>query len=576
MRAEGLLLPRAMLKTVIRASLGFLGFFVLLAGSPLCFGQELLDYLATELQRNFTTLQQKGDPKPYYLSYGVTQQETAVVDASFGALRTSDTSQQRVVDVSIRLDSPRFDNYHRVRGARARFTSGSFLPLEDKPAAIYRILWRDTDRAYRAAVERLAFIRSNQEAKVEEKDQSPDFSTESATTAVQPAAVLRLDRAAWEPRLRKWSALLKGKKGILTSQVRLTANADTRYFVDTDGARIRHGRTFARLTISAQAKAFDGMNLGLDRSFEAETPDGLPGDGPVEKAINELTAELQGLLNAPVAEPFVGPAILSGSAAAVFFHEIFGHRMEGHRQKDETEGQTFTEQVGKPVLPPFLSVYSDPTQKLHGQQDLMGWYAFDDEGIAARRVPLVENGILRNFMMSRSPIAGFPNSNGHGRRSPGNEVVSRQSNLLVQSTQTVPEARLREMLVDQIRRQNKPYGLYFAKVTGGFTTTGRAGLQAFTVIPLVVYRVYADGRPDELVRGVDIVGTPLASFAKILAASDTAEVFNGFCGAESGNVPVAAVSPAILVSEIETQMRAKAEDRPPLLMEPTASAGGAQ
>jgi predicted Zn-dependent protease len=565
-----------MLRTVIRAFLGYSSLLLLLAGVPLCSGQELLDILATELQRNFTTLQQKGDPKPYYLSYEVTHQETAVVDASLGALRASDANQQRVFDVSIRIDSPRFDNYHRVRGGRARFTSGSFLPLEDKAAPIHRILWRDTDRAYRGAVERLALIRSNQEVKVEEKDQSPDFSAEPAANSVQTAAALRLDRAAWEPRIRKWSARFKGKKEILSSQIRITANADTRYFVDSDGARIRHGRNFARLTITAQAKAFDGMNLTLDRSFEAETPDGLPGDGPVEKAVDELIAEVQKLLAAPVAEPFVGPAILSGSASAVFFHEIFGHRMEGHRQKDEAEGQTFTEQVGKPVLPPFLSVYSDPTQKLHGQQDLMGWYAFDDEGVAARRVPLVENGVLRNFLMSRSPIAGFPNSNGHGRRAPGAEVVSRQSNLLIQSTQTVPEARLREMLLEQIRSQNKPYGLYFAKVTGGFTTTGRAGLQAFTVIPLVVYRVYADGRPDELVRGVDIVGTPLASFGKIVAASDTAEVFNGFCGAESGSIPVAAVSPAILVSEIETQMRAKAEDRPPLLMDPLAAGGAAK
>ena len=104
--------------------------------------------------------------------------------------------------------------------------------------------------------------------------------------------------------------------------------------------------------------------------------------------------------------------------------------------------------------------------------------------------------------------------------------------------------------------------------TGGYTTTGRGGLQAFKVIPLVVYRVYPDGRPDELVRGADMVGTPLASFAKILATSNRQEVFNGYCGAESGSVPVSAVSPAILISEIEIEKKDASQDLLPLLQSP--------
>jgi predicted Zn-dependent protease len=196
---------------------------------------------------------------------------------------------------------------------------------------------------------------------------------------------------------------------------------------------------------------------------------------------------------------------------------------------------------------------------------LNGAFAYDDEGIAARPVTAVENGVLKAFLMSRSPIQGFEQSNGHGRRQPGLEVVSRQSSLFVESSHAVPEARLREMLVDEIKRQSKPYGLYFRDITGGFTTTGRQGLQAFKVIPIIVYKVFADGRPDELIRGADIVGTPLASFGKILATGDRPEVFNGYCGAESGSVPVSAVSPSILVSEIEIEKKSKSQDRPPLL-----------
>jgi predicted Zn-dependent protease len=288
----------------------------------------------------------------------------------------------------------------------------------------------------------------------------------------------------------------------------------------------------------------------------------------VVKAAKDAGKELEALLAAPAVEPYVGPAILSGRAAGVFFHEIFGHRVEGFRQKSEEEGQTFTKSVGKSVLPPFLSVDFDPTRQTLAGMDLNGYYLFDDEGVKARPVKVVEDGILKTFLMSRAPIESFSHSNGHGRRQPGREVVSRQSNLIVESKKQVSSAELRKMLLEEVQRQKKPYGLYFADITGGFTTTQRRGLQAFTVIPLVVYRVYADGRPDELVRGVSIVGTPLASFAKIMATGDKVEVFNGYCGAESGSVPVSAASPALLLSEIEVQKKERSQDRPPFLPRP--------
>jgi predicted Zn-dependent protease len=345
----------------------------------------------------------------------------------------------------------------------------------------------------------------------------------------------------------------------------VSGQTDTRYFVNTEGTAIQHGRGFARIIISASAKATDGTDLSTGETFEAVDPAGLPKDDILLAAIDRVANDLEALLRAPEAEPFVGPAIFSGRAAGVFFHEIFGHRVEGHRQKDESEGQTFTRSVGTKVLPDFLSVVFDPTQRKVDGIDLNGWYEYDDEGIKGRPVTAVENGVLKTFLMSRSPIQGIEHSNGHGRRQPGYEIVSRQSNLIVQSSKTVPEAQLRQMLIDEVKRQKKPYGLYFRDITGGFTTTARAGLQAFKVLPVIVYRVYPDGRPDELVRGTDIVGTPLASFAKILATSDKPEVFNGYCGAESGQVPVSAVSPAILVSEIEIEKTAKSNDRPPLL-----------
>jgi predicted Zn-dependent protease len=189
--------------------------------------------------------------------------------------------------------------------------------------------------------------------------------------------------------------------------------------------------------------------------------------------------------------------------------------------------------------------------------------------VKAQRVPVVENGILKNFLMSRSPIKGFPNSNGHGRKQPGMRAVGRQGNLVVQVSKTVSEDKLRELLIAECKKQDKPFGLIFKDISGGFTTTGRNSPQAFQVTPVMVYRVYADGRPDELVRGVDLIGTPLTSFSKIVAASDTTEVFNGVCGAESGWVPVSAVSPSILTTQIEVQKKPKSNERLPILPPPS-------
>jgi len=553
-------------RRLIRA--GALG---LLAACSYAQALSLLDILADEQDRNFRVLRERGAPPPYFISYAVSDVESHFISASMGALQASNLGRVRYFDVSVRVGSPKLDNYHRLPGDWPHFTAGSLLPLEDKENAIRQRVWQETDRSYRLAAERLTKIKTSTQVKVSEQDTSPDFTSEEPSRFSGEATPLRFDAREWEERARRWSAALARPAEVLVSSVSVLARRETKYLVNTEGTRLRQGRGFARIVISAHGKADDGMDLAATASFEAEEPGRLPGEKTVLAEVERVSRNLAALRQAPEAEPYAGPAILSGRAAGVFFHEIFGHRVEGHRQKDETEGQTFTKSVGTKVLPEFLSVVSDPTRRDTGGVLLAGHYLYDDEGVAARPVTVVENGVLRTFLLSRSPVEGFDRSNGHGRRQPGYEVVSRQSNLIVESSRKVSEARLREMLIDEVRRRNKPYGLYFEQVTGGFTQTARRGLQAYAVIPLLVYRVYPDGRPDELVRGVEIVGTPLASFAKIVATSDRVEVFNGFCGAESGSVPVSAVSPALLISEIEIQKKEKSQDRPPLLPRPDLS-----
>ena len=531
----------------------------------------LVKILSDELERNFSALK-KADPAPYFLGYEVTDQEEDIILASRGSLDGQNHNHNRILDITIRAGSPEFDNYRRIGADRPRFTLPTRIALDDNPESIRKTIWLTTDRVYRGVAQRLIRIKADEKLRSAAADGSADFSAEQPQTFFSSPPALKFNSIEWAARLRKVSAEMAKYPGAINSNVAVEAQRVMTTEVTSEGTRVETGRLFARLIITARGKSSDGMDLASLETFETGDPSTLPKDAQILEAVERAGKNLTDLLHAPPADPYVGPAILSGRAAGVFFHEIFGHRIEGHRQKDETEGQTFTKSVGKPVLPSFLSVVFDPTLVEYNGVALNGTYAYDDEGVKARKVVAVDNGILKAFLMSRSPIAGFPNSNGHGRRSPGNEVVSRQSNLIVESTNKVSDAELRQMLIEEVKKQGKPYGLYFDQVTGGYTTTGSRGLQAFTVIPLIVYRVYADGRPDELIRGADIVGTPLASFEKIVATSNKMEVFNGICGAESGSVPVSAVAPALLVSQIEIQRKERSRDLPPFLTRPSTEA----
>ncbi|MFT7161711.1 MAG: TldD protein, partial [Bacteroidia bacterium] len=213
----------------------------------------------------------------------------------------------------------------------------------------------------------------------------------------------------------------------------------------------------------------------------------------------------------------------------------------------------------------------DPSMTKYGDQDLIGHYKFDDEGVKAQKVRVVEEGILKSFLMSRSPLENFESSNGHGRSQAGLKPVARQSNLIIESSEPLNEKKLRKMLVEECIEQGKEFGYYFVDVTGGFTRTDRYNTNSFNIMPTLVYKIYADKRPDELVRGVDLIGTPLTMFAEIFATGSKKSTFTGICGAESGGVPVSATAPALFVKRIETQKKPSGSGKNlPLLSRPTS------
>jgi predicted Zn-dependent protease len=526
--------------------------------------------LEQELQRGMRELKEQ-DPPAYYIAYEAHDRSSVNIEARNGALINSNDIRVRSLDVDVRVGDHKFDSSHPLsaRGVDPALSGISVaLPIKDDPPALRAAAWLATFQRYKSAAEHFVQLKTRRHVDVGQEDKSDDFSREKPVVLTESPSTLTVDVPAWEARVRALSARFRDVPDIYQSNVELVAGVHDRWLVNSEGSLVQTASVHVRVSVYAWTRAEDGQDLHRSESFDAASMAGLPPQARMEAAVDRVIDDLRALRAAPPAEPFSGPAILQGKAAAVFFHEIFGHRVEGHRQKDDTEGQTFAKKIGEPVMPSFISVFDDPRLARLGDVDLNGFYLVDDEGVAAARASLVDGGIMKGFLLGRTPTRGFNQSNGHGRRQEGRRIVPRQANLVVQPSLAVSKEELRERLRAEARRQGKAYGLYFNQIDGGFTTTGRAGPQAFKVLPVMVYRVFVDGRPDQLIRGADLVGTPLAALSKIEAASDDYEVFNGYCGAESGSVPVSAVSPSLLIEQLEIERKAKGRDKPPVLPAP--------
>jgi len=535
----------------------------------------LLATMEKELRRGQAELA-KQDPAPYFTSYNVSDADVLVVVGAQGGVLNSSRIHRRGAAVSMRIGSPDLDNTHEEQ--RSSGISSGPLPLRDDPDALARVLWKLTYEQYRKAQQAYTNVKTKTAVRAKDEDESPDFTREKPSTYREdPPAVVMPEQKVWEDLARRYSAAFRPFSQVEQSAVVLFGEKQQNYLVSTEGTKVVTSETIFRIVIEAESRADDGMELLRVETFQFSDPARIPSEAEIAKHIQKMASDLQALRTAPLAVPYTGPALLSGRAAAVFFHEVLGHRVEGQRQRGRQEGQTFAKKIGEKILPDFLSVTDDPTLRTLAGTELAGWYRYDDEGVPAARVEIVKDGVLKNFVMGRLPVKNFAASNGHGRAQAGLMPVGRQGNLIVTSSQSIPDAELRARFLDEIKKQGKPYGLYFEDIQGGFTLTTRTLPQSFQVLPVMVWRVYADGRPDELVRGVDIVGTPLTVLGRIQATGQTTSIFNGVCGAESGSVPVAAAAPAMLFSEMEVQKRAYGDNRPPILPPPpSGGTGGAR
>ncbi len=534
---------------------------------------KLPDILKDELNRNMKALKKEKTP-PYYLSYRVNDVRMYSIKTSFGQIINSGWSHNRRLCVQVRVGSYKIDNNHPIKGenyGRFDWDNGIELPIDNVTEGIKQVLWKETDKQYRKSTDLYAKVLANIAVKVEDEDKSDDYSNEKSIVyneAPLNETNLAFDIKLWKEKLKNYSAIFLQNKDVIKGTANFTYIIERKYFVSNDGSNITENRVTCRVKVNGKTQADDGMDLPLYNSYFGLYPNDLPSDEVIVNETKKLSETLTKLRSAPVVDAYTGPALLSAASAGVFFHEIFGHRIEGQRMKNESDAQTFKKKVGEKVLNENLSIIFDPTISKYKNFFLNGAYKYDDQGQLGKRLIIVENGILRNFLMSRTPIEGFSNSNGHGRAQAGRQTVSRQSNMFVESNKPLTTEQLKQALIDEAKKQGKEYGYLFVSTVGGFTTTGRYMPNAFNVTPTEVYKIYTDGRPNELVRGVNLVGTPLSVFSNIKSAGDDYGIFTGFCGAESGSVPVSTVCPTLFVKQIETQRKPKNQTKLPILPRP--------
>jgi TldD protein len=538
---------------------------------------DLRPLLADELDRALAALADRTE-RPHYAAIAIEDRYEGHLSARNGTIFSESDDVARYLDVDLRVGEPALDSTHELRGFSAMEgddRAAVAIPVDDE-AAVRHAVWRTLDARYREHAERIVLVRANQRVKVEEERVAPDFGPGAPAGADGPVAPADASLAPeWAAILSDLSAILDDHPDVQSSGATLDREHVVKTFVDSEDRALRHQWTHTRLSMSVSTTAADGDVVSQFDAIDVHDPASLPDADALRAKARALVDRLIALRDAPRGEPFSGPVLLAGKATGVFFHEVLGHRVEGHRQKREDEGQTFADLVGQRVLPTWVDVYDDPTVARRAGEDLNGHYVYDDEGSPASRADIVRDGLFAGFLMGRSPIPGFEQTNGHSRRAAGNPPVPRMGNTIVDVEGGVPLAQLKDRLRALAREQGLPFGVLVEEIDGGFTLTGRTMPNAFNVRASTSYRVYVDGRPDELVRGIDLVGTPLVAFDNVVAAGDTPEVFNGFCGAESGWVPVSAVAPPLLFRRLEFQLKEKAQDRPPLLPKPRTTDGAA-
>ena len=525
-----------------------------------------------ELQRSVKELQFKDFEKPYFIQYTVLDEDEYSIAATFGAITSSDRNRGRAMQVQVRVGDYTFDNSEFTAGGGGGGFGGpastgvlTSTVIENDYAGIRHSLWLATDQAYKQAVEQIARKRAFVQNKVQE-EKIPDFSREEAVNSVGPQIPFVLDKAKWEKQLREWSAIFKAFPQVEQSVVVLNTRLTYRYMVNSEGTHTMQPALIVSLMAGATVQSPDGMALSYSVPFNAASLEQLPTTETITAAIRQLATDLTAVRNAPIlSEDYSGPVLLAGQASAEMFARVLAPNLSGQRQplSDRDQGNVRSElsdRMNRTVLPRFLSVVDDPTEKQAGGRTLIGSYQVDDQGVPARKVTLVQDGVLKDFLMSRRPSRERPKSNGHGRSGlPGREAAQ-IGNLFIKATDGKSFEDLKKSLIEMCKIESLTYGILIK----GVDSDGRGPIGT----PILVYKVYvADGR-EELVRGASVNALSVRSLRQMEAAGNDSYVANRLTGAQNAATPVSVVAPSVLLEEVDLKRPTMAQQKPALLTHP--------
>lgn len=524
---------------------------------------EVFSAMGSEMERALGGLKQDPFGPPYFLAYRLTDERRYQVSAGYGSVLDEEEGEDRSLFVEARYGDRSLDNtdlsYQGWNGSAGR-----------SPEVLRQNLWSLTDAAYKHALS--GFLEKKAKRATEYiPEPLEDFSVEPAAVHASSLTAPVLEREAARGLAERLSRRLRRYPHVYDSWVGLRLRWTRRYLMTSEGSRLAAPaeNVPSVLRVAMVTRAADGMRLDNQRSWPFRRLADLPAEERLLEAVDALSRELMEAREAPVQAPLAAPALLDPEFTGVLFHEALGHKLEGQRQRDPQQSQVFKDQVGKRVIPEFLSLWDDPDLAEFQGEPLNGHYQFDAEGVPAQRVVLIERGVLRGFLMSRWPVKGFDRSNGHGRADARRRPTGRMATLIVRAEKPVPREELFRRLLALARRAGKPYGFWLVGAFGGENPNLRQSAQTLEVRPRLAYRVDAKTGAKTLVRGVSLVGTPLVVLNRIQAAGDDATLANGFvCGAESGYVPVAQIAPSVLVSDVELQRLPEDRSRPPIMGSP--------
>ncbi|HEY6878351.1 MAG TPA: TldD/PmbA family protein [Polyangiales bacterium] len=528
--------------------------------------QRLLRAMEQELARHTRGLRQPGEPPPFFLSYLLHAKEGLSVWGRYGSVFRSEPQRDADLYAEIRVGSHRLDNTidGGLTGDLTQRQSFNWIegPEDFDPDVLRYALWRLSQHKYDESLQEYY-----EKKKILVEQQLPSrgksFSVEPVTTHFDDVKPVVFPKKRWEAFVRDTSALYRDYRFMLDPYVQIRGLNKVRIFVNSEGSRFICQDTYYEVSLQAFLLGPDGVHLESTRTFYGRDQSDLPSRAKVAAAIDEMARELKDLAAAKPLDPYAGPALLSGFASGLIFHEAIGHRLEGERMGSRSEGYTFASKIGQRILPPGVDIVDDPTLRSIDGVPLHGAYLIDDEAVPAQRTELVEDGVLKSFLGSRQLVeGGGKRSNGHGRHERFQDPMARMANLIVTARDTKTWDELKAQLCEETLRRGLPYGLIIRGVSAGETRTDQYDFQAFKGIPTAVYTVDPKTGKETRVRDVSFIGTPLAVMQRILGFGRDSEVDNSYCYAESGAVPVATVAPAMLVGELELQRASTRRYRP--------------